>query len=307
MTRSLIADATVNTDFAQVEEDVQQINLTRFSLQFPEKRDFFLEGQGIFNFGGTRGNSNDVPILFFSRRIGLSQGQSVPVFAGGRLTGTVGKFGIGALNIQTDDKPSAGAVATNFSVVRLKRDILRRSNIGLLATRRTPAASQAGSNAAFGTDANLAFFKNLSINGYSLYERGAPVSFDAKTVSASIKANRETSIVLTLREGIASIRFWTSAASSWLHWRHAMLFRPSISIGNLPLLHHSLGFAQTIKRKGVIALIGGHLRLPEKTIQRVLVLALQAVLQAGLEETGGQLILSLTEGQPPSPQGNSPQ
>jgi uncharacterized protein DUF5916 len=166
LTRSLIADATINTDFAQVEEDLQQINLTRFTLQFPEKRDFFVEGQGMFNFGGTRGNGNDVPILFFSRRIGLSQGQSVPVVAGGRLTGTVGKFGIGALNIQTDDKRSAGAVATNFSVVRLKRDILRRSNIGVLATRRSPAANQSASNAVFGADANLAFFRSLSIIGY---------------------------------------------------------------------------------------------------------------------------------------------
>jgi hypothetical protein len=166
LTRSLIADATVNTDFAQVEEDLQQINLTRFTLQFPEKRDFFVEGQGMFNFGGTRGNGNDVPILFFSRRIGLSQGQSVPVVAGGRLTGTVGKFGIGALNIQTDDKLAAGAVATNFSVVRLKRDILRRSNIGILATRRSPAANQSASNAVFGADANLAFFRSLNIIGY---------------------------------------------------------------------------------------------------------------------------------------------
>ena len=174
LTRSLIADATVNTDFAQVEEDLQQINLTRFSLQFPEKRDFFLEGQGMFNFGGTRGSGgsvNDVPILFFSRRIGLSQGQSVPVIAGGRLTGTVGKFGIGALNIQTDDKISAGAAATNFSVVRLKRDVLRRSNIGVLATRRAPAATQSAANAVVGADANLAFFRNLSINGY--YARSA--------------------------------------------------------------------------------------------------------------------------------------
>jgi hypothetical protein len=166
LTRSLIADATLNTDFAQVEEDLQQVNLTRFSLQFPEKRDFFLEGQGIFNFGGTRGNGNDVPILFFSRRIGLSQGQSVPVIAGGRLTGTAGRFGIGALNIETDDKLSAGAVATNFSVVRVKRDVLRRSNIGFVATRRTPAASQPASNVAFGADANLAFFRNLAVNGY---------------------------------------------------------------------------------------------------------------------------------------------
>src|SRR4029434_4711860 len=124
LTRSLIADATVNTDFAQVEEDLQQVNLTRFSLQFPEKRDFFLEGQGILNCGATRGNANDVPILFFSRRIGLSQGQSVPVVAGGRLTGTVGKYGIGALNIQTDDKPSAGALAAQHFDLLSPRDTL---------------------------------------------------------------------------------------------------------------------------------------------------------------------------------------
>jgi len=172
LTRGLIADATYNTDFAQVEEDVQQVNLTRFSLQFPEKRDFFLEGQGIFAFGGPSSNSggdnstSDVPILFFSRRIGLSQGQSVPVLAGGRLTGTVGKFVVGAVNIQTQDKLSAGAVATNFSVFRLKRNVLRRSNIGFLGTRRTPTAANDGSNLAVGADANLAFFRNLTINGY---------------------------------------------------------------------------------------------------------------------------------------------
>lgn len=169
LTRSLTVDATYNTDFAQVEEDVQQVNLTRFSLLFPEKRDFFLEGQGIFTgFGGigSGGGPTDVPLLFFSRRIGLNQGQSVPVVAGARLTGTVGKFALGLLNIQTDDKPSAGAVATNFSVVRLKRDILRRSNIGILATRRTPAVSGIGSNLLFGADASLAFFENLTINGH---------------------------------------------------------------------------------------------------------------------------------------------
>ena len=74
----------MRTDFAQVEEDLQQINLTRFSVFFPEKRDFFIEGQGIFDFGGVQaGNSpGDVPLLFFSRQIGLSQGQAVPVLGG---------------------------------------------------------------------------------------------------------------------------------------------------------------------------------------------------------------------------------
>ena len=76
LTRGLTADLTVNTDFAQVEEDQQQINLTRFNLFFPEKRDFFLEGQGIFDFGGQSGQraSGAIPIMFFSRRIGLSSG-----------------------------------------------------------------------------------------------------------------------------------------------------------------------------------------------------------------------------------------
>ena len=124
MTRSLIADVTVNTDFAQIEEDVQQVNLTRFSLFFPEKRDFFLEGQGLFAFGSIVGASissntgGDVPILFFSRRIGLSEGQAVPIIVGGRVTGTMGDYGIGAMQIRTDDLPSANAPTTDFSVVR---------------------------------------------------------------------------------------------------------------------------------------------------------------------------------------------
>src|SRR6185369_5683904 len=108
LTRSLIADATVNTDFAQVEEDLQQVNLTRFNLQFAEKRDFFLEGKDLFSFGSASG---DVPVLFYSRQIGLKAGQAVPVIAGGRVTGKTGQFSIGALNIQTGDKPSVGALS----------------------------------------------------------------------------------------------------------------------------------------------------------------------------------------------------
>ena len=185
LTRSLIADATVNTDFAQIEEDLQQVNLTRFSLFFPEKRDFFLEGQGTFGFGtvvgaasGAGGGNNDTPTLFFSRRIGLSRGQSVPIIAGGRLNGTVGKYSIGALNIQTDAKESAGAVATNFSVLRLRRDILRRSNIGILATNRSRTVANNGSNQLVGLDANFAFFRNLTLNSYYARTHGEGPSGD---------------------------------------------------------------------------------------------------------------------------------
>jgi hypothetical protein len=172
LTRSLIVDATYRTDFAQVEEDVQQINLTRFSVFFPEKRDFFIEGQGIFDFGGVQaGNSpGDVPLLFFSRQIGLSQGQVVPVIGGARLTGRAGAYSIGALNIQTDDKPSARALSTNFSALRLKRNLLRRSNIGMLATRRGPAlGTLPGSSAASytaGADATMLFFSSINITSY---------------------------------------------------------------------------------------------------------------------------------------------
>ncbi len=172
LTRSLIVDATYRTDFAQVEEDVQQINLTRFSVFFPEKRDFFIEGQGIFDFGGVQaGNSpGDVPLLFFSRQIGLSQGQVVPVIGGARLTGRAGAYSIGALNIQTDDKPSARALSTNFSALRLKRNLFRRSNVGVLATRRGPAlGSLPGTSASSytaGADATMLFFSSINITSY---------------------------------------------------------------------------------------------------------------------------------------------
>ena len=168
VTRSLIADATYRTDFAQVEEDLQQINLTRFSVFFPEKRDFFIEGQGIFDFAGVQsGNTpGDVPLLFFSRQIGLAGGQAVPVVGGARLTGRAGAFSIGALNIQTDDKPSVKARATNFTAIRLKRNVFRRSNVGVIATRRGPAASAGGDSYAVGIDTSLLFFKSINLTSY---------------------------------------------------------------------------------------------------------------------------------------------
>src|SRR5688572_18572936 len=167
LTRALTADLTVNTDFAQVEEDQQQINLTRFNLFFPEKRDFFLEGQGIFDFGGQSGQrAGAVPIMFFSRRIGLSSGQAVPVIAGGRVTGKAGRFEVGALGITTGDKPSAGAVTTTFSALRLRRNILRRSSVGMIATGRWPGISGAGDNGTAGVDADFRFFDNVQSNLY---------------------------------------------------------------------------------------------------------------------------------------------
>jgi hypothetical protein len=197
ITKSLVADLTVRTDFAQVEEDQQQVNLTRFSLFFPERRDFFLEGQGLFNFGtGQRGGDGSggpslTPVVFYSRRIGLgTSGQSVPIEAGGRLTGRIGKYSVGLLNIQTDDAAAARAPATNFSVVRLRRDVLRRSNVGLILTRRAPSAGLY--NSVYGVDANLAFFQNVIAQGFwtvSATQRGTASVVDRSSYRGELEYN----------------------------------------------------------------------------------------------------------------------
>jgi hypothetical protein len=187
ITQNLTADLTYNTDFAQVEADEQQVNLTRFSLFFPEKREFFLEGQGIFNFarggggqstrdsalrqeggGGNRGNSGNVnaPTLFHSRRIGLENGTIAPIVGGGRVTGKAGAFDVGVLNIQTDDVAGAGVESTNFSVLRVKRDILRRSSIGAMFTNRSVSLAGDGANRTYGVDGTFSFYDNVSLLAY---------------------------------------------------------------------------------------------------------------------------------------------
>ena len=171
VTQNLVADLTVNTDFAQVEADEQQVNLTRFSLFFPEKREFFLENRGTFSFGGARragarGGGTDVPVLFYSREIGLDQGREVPIEVGGRLTGRVGRFSVGFMNIRTGEVPEIGTQSTNFTVARVRRDILRRSNIGLLFTGRSVSKAGAGSSETYGIDGIFSFYDNLNINTY---------------------------------------------------------------------------------------------------------------------------------------------
>jgi hypothetical protein len=166
ITQNLTADFTVNTDFAQVEADEQQINLTRFSLFFPEKREFFLENRDTFTFGGVTSGGGDAPLLFYSRRIGLESGRPVPIDAGGRLTGRLGPYSVGALNIQTDDVRDVAALATNFSVVRVRRDILRESAVGALVTRRSVGQGGRGPNTAYGLDGTFNFFNDLAINTY---------------------------------------------------------------------------------------------------------------------------------------------
>jgi hypothetical protein len=172
LTPNLTADFTYNTDFAQVEIDEQQVNLTRFSLFFPEKRDFFLEGRGIFDFGrGGLGalpsvNASDQPYLFYTRRIGLNGGRIIPIDAGGRLTGKVGSYAVGLMNIQTGGEAVSATRPTNFTVARVKRDILRRSTIGAMATNRSASATGVGSNQSYGVDGTFLFFQNVTTGTY---------------------------------------------------------------------------------------------------------------------------------------------
>jgi hypothetical protein len=170
VTANLTADLTINTDFAQVEVDEQQVNLTRYSIVFPEKRDFFLEGRGIFDFArsGPMGTTpGPTPFLFYSRRIGLNGNRVIPINVGERLTGKVGRYGVGAMNIQTGEDEATATPATNFTVLRVKRDVLRRSTIGAMITHRSNSTVVAdASNTAFGADAAFSFFQDVNLGGY---------------------------------------------------------------------------------------------------------------------------------------------
>jgi hypothetical protein len=163
---SLTLDLTYRTDFAQVEADQQQVNLTRFNLFFPEKREFFLENTGIFAFGP---GGNLVP--FFSRRIGLSAaGTPIPVAGGGRVSGRVGNYDVGVLTMRTDRVVAASATtpANHYVVGRVKRNLLRNSYVGVLATHRDSTIAD-DRNRVVGGDAHFQFYNDkLEFDSYLL-------------------------------------------------------------------------------------------------------------------------------------------
>jgi Domain of unknown function (DUF5916)/Carbohydrate family 9 binding domain-like len=173
VTTGLVWDFTVNTDFSQVEADEQQVNLTRFSLFFPEKRDFFLENSGIFQFGtnsgqfggggqGGGGGGGREMQLFFSRRIGLSEdGEPIPILGGTRLTGRQGGYSVGVLNIQ--QREGQMTAAANFTALRLRRDVLANSDIGAILLNKEDNGPHF--NRVAGLDANFRF-GDLTANAY---------------------------------------------------------------------------------------------------------------------------------------------
>jgi hypothetical protein len=182
LNQSLTLDLTVNTDFAQAEVDDQQVNLTRFSLFFPEKRAFFLENAGTFSVGESQAAE-----LFFSRRIGLAAGQEVPIRAGARLTGRIGELQVGALNIQTGGTSAVDALtgatetlapANNFSVVRAFRELGNRTRLGGIFISRLNTDDTDDHNLTFGLDGRLGVGQSVTFDGWVALTRTPDASGD---------------------------------------------------------------------------------------------------------------------------------
>jgi hypothetical protein len=171
VTSNLVSSTTINTDFAETEVDARQVNLTRFPLFFPEKRSFFLEDAGVFDFaqsGGFHDSSDMLP--FFSRRVGLVSEREVPIRIGEKLTGKVGRFDVGVLDVRTGDFKEQGNVlvpATNLAVGRVKANFLSQSYLGAMFTNGDPSGlthnSLGGADLKLATSNFLKSEKNLSL------------------------------------------------------------------------------------------------------------------------------------------------
>jgi hypothetical protein len=164
ITSDLTLNATLNTDFSQVESDDVQVNLTRFSLFYPEKREFFLENADLFSFGHGGGFGGRPPEVtpFFSRRIGIRDGETVPIDAGLRLTGKAGRQDIGVLSVRTGGVEELGLDSVLYNIGRVRRDLGGRSYIGgILTDTRTDGKR----STTFGVDGTWYLTQNLSFQG----------------------------------------------------------------------------------------------------------------------------------------------
>ena len=205
ITASLTASLTINTDFAETEVDARLINLTRFDLFLPEKRTFFLEGAGVFDVAGL-GSQNPELIPFFSRTVGLSNGQEVPILAGLKVSGRQAGLNVGLLDVQTKDATldEGPLAAQNLLAVRVSKNLWEQSWVGAIATRGNPTG--AGDNNLIGVDARFATShfkgeKNLSLNLYGLrtddaasgqtdYAGGFEVDYPNDLWNATLSAKR---------------------------------------------------------------------------------------------------------------------
>ena len=193
VTRGLTLDLTVRPDFAQVEADEQQVNLTQFSQFFPEKREAFLENSGMFYLGDaarlnrvfTPPTPDDDNLLFFSRRIGIRDDRKpLDIDAGARLTGVAGGFGIGLLNMQVRGDEITDA--NNYTVVRLRRNVGGGSDIGMLYMQRQSTDNHTDYNRVAGVDANIRFPNRVDWNSYFVATRTPGLSGDQYSARTSV-------------------------------------------------------------------------------------------------------------------------
>jgi hypothetical protein len=247
ITPSLRLTATINTDFGETEVDARQINLSRFSLLFPEKRAFFLEGAGVFSFastgpetpGGIPGTGADL-YPFFSRRIGLIDGREVPLDAGLKLTGTVGRTEIGLLSVRTRElllpatAPGAPRVVLaddeGFVIGRVKRNLFEQSYVGAIFTAGNPSRGLSGQT--YGADMRLATSRflgrqrNFVVDGFGVRGVNGPRSdddwsygfsasypndkFDAQIAFREIQRNFRPALGFVQRDNVQLLRVGAS-------------------------------------------------------------------------------------------------
>lgn len=181
---NLVANFTANTDFADAEVDTTQFNLTPYKLFYPEKRQFFLENAGIFNFPLGAGEGGD--LLFFSRQIGIDPvtGQQVPVNGGGKITGSMDGFQLGLMDVNTRQQgPNPSA---NYAVVRVKRALFGDSYIGAMAVQKNSGNAADAYNQNGGLDARIFPLKNLALTAFAATTRTPGLSGGQTDVGASL-------------------------------------------------------------------------------------------------------------------------
>jgi hypothetical protein len=182
---NLVANFTANTDFADSDVDVQQFNLTPYKLFFPEKRQFFLENAGVFAFPMTIGGSSDQ--LFFSRQIGIDPvtGEEVPINGGGKVTGTLGGFELGAMDVDT--RSSGPNPWANYAVLRVKRSLWGSgSYIGVMGIDKRSGDVTESFNQTSGVDGRFVLYKNLVLNGYAAETRTPGFSSGQSNLGAGV-------------------------------------------------------------------------------------------------------------------------
>jgi hypothetical protein len=200
---SLTLDLTYNTDFAQVEVDEQQVNLTRFNLFFPEKRPFFLENAGMFSVGTLNAQgSGQAAELFFSRRIGIGPDSlpvPVPIVGGGRLTGKVAGTTVGLLDIQTEEVPGI-VPANNFGVARLMRELPNRSRLGAMVINRWAEGSTGNWNRTYVADGRLGIGSSYAIDAFAARTATPGASSDNAFNLSGTYTTRDWSQTLTFTQ-----------------------------------------------------------------------------------------------------------